>query len=64
MFRHCASFYSEVFLTPFPCPKLKDHPLLAVHVCLFNKFAATLHIRGSSSIRNLWTRHTIVAETH
>jgi len=28
-----------------------------VRDCLFNIFAATLHIGGSSSIRNLRTRH-------
>ena len=29
----------------------------AVHDCLFNLFAATLHIGGRSSIRNLRMRH-------
>ena len=45
-------------------PKLEDHPLSAVHDCLFNLFAATLHIGGRSSIRNLRTRHAVVTETH
>jgi len=31
-------------LAPYPNPKLEDHPLLAVHECLFNIFATTLHI--------------------
>jgi hypothetical protein len=32
--------------------------------CLFNIFAATLHIAGRSSIRNLRTRHAVVTGTH
>ena len=32
--------------------------------CLFNSFAATLHIGGRSSIRNLSTRHAVVTGTH
>jgi hypothetical protein len=31
-------------LAPRPTPKLEDHPLSAVHDCLFNIFAAILHI--------------------
>jgi len=31
-------------LTPRPPPKLEDRPLSAVRNCLFNIFAATLHI--------------------
>jgi len=34
--------YGEDLLSPIPTPKLEDHPLLAVLVCLFNIFAATL----------------------
>jgi hypothetical protein len=33
-------FYDEGFLTPRPTPKLEGHPLLSVHDCLFNIFAA------------------------
>jgi len=29
-----------------PIPNLEDHPLSAVSDCLFNIFAATLHIGG------------------
>jgi len=47
-----------------PILKLKDYPLSAVRDCLFNIFAATLHIGGRSSIRNLRTRHTVVTGTH
>jgi hypothetical protein len=36
-------FYGEELLAPRPNPKLEDHPLLAVHDCLFNVLAATLH---------------------
>jgi hypothetical protein len=31
-------------LAPHPTPKLEDQPLLATRNCLFNIFAATLHI--------------------
>jgi hypothetical protein len=37
-------FYSEGLLTPRPTPKLEGHPLFSVHGCLFNIFAANLHI--------------------
>ena len=39
-------------------------PLVAVRDCLFNIFAATLHIGGRSSIRNPRTRHAVVTGTH
>jgi hypothetical protein len=51
-------------LAPRPTPKLEDHPSSAVRDSLFNLFAATLLIRGRSSIRNLRTRHAMVTETH
>ena len=47
-----------------PNPKLEDHPLSAVRDCLFNIFAAALHIGGRSSIHNLRTRHAAVTWTH
>jgi hypothetical protein len=37
-------FYGEELLAPRPTPKVEDHPLSAVRDCLFNIFAATLHI--------------------
>jgi len=57
-------FHGEALLAPRPTPKLEDHPLSAVRDCLFNLFAATLHIGGRSSIRNLRTRHAVVTGTH
>ena len=57
-------FHGETLLVPRPTPNLKDHPLSALRVCLFNLFAATLHIGGRSSIRNLRTRHAVVTGTH
>jgi len=48
-------FHGEVLLASRPTPKLEDHPSSAVRDCLFNLFAATLHIRGRSTIRNLRT---------
>jgi hypothetical protein len=58
-----AIFYGEELSTPRPNPKLEDHPLSAVRDCLFNIFAATLHIGGRSSIRNPWTRPAMVTAT-
>jgi len=40
------SFYVEVFLAPRLIPKLEDHLVSAVRNCLFNMFAASLHIGG------------------
>jgi hypothetical protein len=57
-------FYREGLLAPRPTPKLDEHTLLAVQDCLFNLFAATLHIEGCSSIRILRTRHAVVTGTH
>jgi hypothetical protein len=51
-------------LAPRPTHKLEDHPSSAVRGCLFNLFTATLYIGGRSSIRNLRTRHAVVAGTH
>jgi hypothetical protein len=64
MFRNRIRFNGEELLAPRPTPKLEDHPLSAVLDCLFNIFAATLHIAGRSSIRNLGTRHAVVTGTH
>jgi len=50
-------FHGEALLAPRPTPKLEDHALSAVRDCLFNLFAATLHIGGRFSIRKLRTRH-------
>jgi hypothetical protein len=35
--------YREGLWTPHPTPMLDDHPLCAVHDCMFNIIAATLH---------------------
>ena len=63
-FRNKADFYGEELLAPRPTPKLEVHPLSAVRDCLFNIFAATLHIVGRSSLRNLRTCHAVVTGTH
>jgi hypothetical protein len=57
-------FHGEALLADRPTPKLEDHPSSAVRDCLFNLFAAALHIRGRSSIRNLKTRHAVVTITN
>jgi hypothetical protein len=44
-------------------PKLKDNPLSAIRDCLFNIFAATLHIGGRSSISNPRARLAVVTGT-
>jgi len=54
----------EGLLATRPNPKLKDHPFSAVRDCLFNLFAATLHIGDHFSIRNLRTSHAVVTGTH
>ena len=56
--------YWEELLAPLPTPKLEGHPLSAVRDCLFNLFAATLHIGCRSSIRKLRKRHAVVTGTH
>jgi len=57
-------FYVDESLAPCPTPKLKDHLLSVVRDCLFNIFAAILHIGGRSSIRNMRTCHAMVTGTH
>jgi hypothetical protein len=42
--RNMVIYYGEE-LAPRPTPKLEGHSLSAVRDCLFNVFAATLHIR-------------------
>jgi len=63
MIRNKTSFYGEESLATRPAPKLEDHPLSAVRDCLSNIFAATLHIGGRSTIRNLRTRHVLMTGT-
>jgi len=57
-------FHGEALLAPRPTPNLEDPPSSADRDCLFNLFAATFHIGGRSSIRNLRTRHAVVTGTH
>ena len=64
MFRKSASFLDENFVAPRPIPELEDQALSPVRDCLFNIFAATLHIGGSFSIRNLRSHHAVVTGTH
>jgi len=56
--------YGEELLASCPTPKLEGHPLSAARDCLFNIFAATLHIGSHSSIYNLRMHHAVVRETH
>ena len=44
MFCNNALSYGEQLLTPQPVPQLEDQSLPAVCDCLFNIFAATIHI--------------------
>ena len=56
--------YGEELLVLCPTPKLEDQPLSPVLDCLFKTFAATLHIGGRSSIRNMRTRHAVATGNH
>jgi hypothetical protein len=64
MVRDTIHVYGEKFLASGSTPKLEDHLLSAVRDCLFNIFAATLHIGGLSSFHNVNTRHSVVSWTH
>jgi hypothetical protein len=52
----CFFFYGREFLAPRPTPKLEGHPWSAVRDCLFNIFAATLHIWRPSPPSATWGR--------
>jgi hypothetical protein len=64
----CQYYLTWVFtgtvVSTCPTPKPEGHPLSAVRDYLFNLSAATLHIGGRSSFRNLRTRHAVVTGTH
>ena len=64
LFHNTDSFYGEELTTPRPTPKLEDHPLSAVRECLFDRFAATLHIEGCFSLHNLRMCHALGTGTH
>ena len=64
MFRNKTRFYGEKLLAPRPTPEVEDHHFSAVRDCLFNIFAATLHIGSRSTIRKLRTCHAIVTGSH
>jgi hypothetical protein len=64
MFCTIVHFYSEECLASHSTPKLEDHPLMAVHDCIFNIFTATLHVGSHSSIHILRTHHAMVTGTH
>jgi hypothetical protein len=57
-------FSGEELIASRPTPKLEDHSLSILRDSLLNITAATLHIGGRSSIRNLRTRHAEVTGTH
>jgi len=56
-------FYGEELLPLRPTPKLEDHPLSVVRDCLFDIFAASVHIESRCIIRSLRTRHDMVTRT-
>jgi hypothetical protein len=49
-------FYGEELVAVGPIPKLEGHPFSAVRDCLFNMFAATLHIWRPSPLSANWGR--------
>jgi len=55
-FRNTLFFLRCGVVGPMPIPKLVGHPLSDVRDCLFNIFAATLHIWGRSSPSAVWGR--------
>jgi hypothetical protein len=64
MFCNYDSFYAKGLSATRPSSSVQDHPLSAARDCLFNIFAATVHIGGRSSIRNLRTLHAVVTRIH
>jgi hypothetical protein len=56
-------FYGAELLAPHPTPQAGEPPLVAIHVCLFNIFAVTLHT-GVRSIQNLRTHYAMVTGIH
>jgi hypothetical protein len=56
IFRNKLILYCEVLWAPRPTPKLEDRPLSAVHDCLFNMFAATIHMWRPSPPSATWGR--------
>jgi hypothetical protein len=64
MFRKKVSFYIEELLARRRTFKLDNQILSAARDCLFNIFAATLHIGDRSSIRNLRMLRAVVTGTH
>jgi hypothetical protein len=64
-FRNKLIFYGEELLAPRPTPKLEDHPLSAVHGCLFRIFASnTPNLEVVFFTCNLRTRHAMVASSN
>jgi hypothetical protein len=57
-------FYGEGLLVPRQIPKLENHPMSAVHGCLFNVFTANVQAGSRPSIRDSRTRHSVVTRTH
>ena len=58
-------FYSVRLLASRQTPKLEDHSWSAVHDCLFNIFAANLHIwKPTPPSATQGTRYTVVTGIH
>jgi hypothetical protein len=64
MIRNMIRFCGEELLAHRPNSTPDDYSLSAVRDCLFNTFAATLHIGGRSFIRGVRTRHSVVRGTN
>jgi hypothetical protein len=63
-FYNKAVFYSEELLAPCPTSKLEDFLLSAVCSCLFNIFAATLHILRLSPLSTTQGHAMLGWQTH
>ena len=62
--RNRIRFCVELLFEPREAHKLQGHTLSAVRDYLFSLFAATVHIAGRSSIRNLRTCLVVLTGTH
>ena len=58
------TFLRRGVVSTSPKPQAGGPPIVGCPDCLVNTLAATLHIGGRSSIRNLRTRHYLVTGTH
>jgi hypothetical protein len=64
IFRNRQLFFFDELLASRPAPKLKEKPLSYARDCLFNIFAATIHIWRPSPPSATRRHHTVVTGAH